>query len=135
MTALIITVANVRYTASTITAKATAGETLTPMMPVYQVAADREYSKAANTSAVLAAAKGLCLNYAEDGVRFELVTGGTIVPGVTMVLGESYYVGASGLIMPVGDLSTGEFGRFLGIAITTTILDLNIGTGTPIARA
>jgi len=85
MAAFTITAANVRYTSTTTSRKATAGETLTPMQPVYK-GTDGEFYRAANTGSTAAAATGLCLNYAEDGVQFELVTGG----GLALLLQRPY---------------------------------------------
>jgi len=132
MAAFTITAANVRYTATTVSRKATAGETLTPMMPVYK-STDGEYYKAANTGATLAAATGLCGNYAEDGVQFELITGGGIVIGATLSAGQILVVGAAGIIQLASDNGVGKYVRDIGQTTSTTVLDLDFGTTTPTA--
>jgi hypothetical protein len=133
MAEITITPANVRRSANIKTFIGTAGETVTPMMPVYKHT-DREYHKAANTSAILADCKGLVIGYGEDGVAIEIATAGLITVGATLVVNTAYCVGSSGRIMPISDLASGKFGTFLGWATTTAVLDLQIrasGVATP----
>jgi hypothetical protein len=104
------------------------------MQPVYK-GTDGEFYRAANTGSTAAAATGLCLNYAEDGVQFELVTGGGIVIGSTMATGDIIVVGAAGVLQLSSDNATGNYGRILGTAASTTVLQLDIGTTTPVAVA
>jgi hypothetical protein len=127
MAELTITAANVRLGATAETIEGTAGETITPMMPLY-FHSDEEYHKAANTSAVVAACKGLVIGYGEDGVKIQIVKKGLITPGATLVTNTAYVIGSSGKIMPISDLATGKFGTFLGWAVSTTVLDLQIRT-------
>jgi len=133
MAALSITVADVRLGSNVKIIEATAGETVTPMMPLYKHS-DGEYRKAANTSAVLAECKGIVFGPGQDGGRIILVQSGLITLGATLAINTAYCVGASGLIMPYDDLSSGEFGTFLGWATTAAVLDLQIrasGVATP----
>lgn len=133
MAEITITAASVRLGADTKTIKGLAGETVTPMMPLY-LHTDGEYHKAANTSAILADCKGLVIGYGEDGVTIEIATSGLITVGSTLVVNTAYCVGSSGRIMPISDLASGKFGTFLGWAITATVLDLQMrasGVATP----
>jgi hypothetical protein len=133
MAAITITAANVRLGSNTKTIKGVSGETVTPMMPAYKHT-DGEYRKAANTSAIVADCKGLVIGYGEDGVTIEIATSGLITVGATLAVNTAYCVGAAGRIMPYSDLSSGEFGTFLGWATTTAVLDLQIqasGVATP----
>jgi len=134
MAAFTITPANIRCTATTAMRKATAGETLTPMNPVYK-STDGEWYKAANTGATVAAATGLCMNYAEDGGCFELVSSGGMVIGATMAAGDILVVGAAGILQLSSDNSTGDYVRVIGIAATSTLLELDIGVPDPVAKA
>jgi hypothetical protein len=127
MAELTITADNVRLGANLKTFRGVAGETITPMMPVYKHT-DREYHKAANTSALLADCKGLVIGFGEDGVSIEVATEGLITPGSTLVLNTLYVIGSSGKIMPYDDLASGKFGTVLGWAVTTAVLDLQIRT-------
>jgi len=127
MAALTITAANVRQGSTIQTIKGEAGTTLTPMMPVY-LHSDSQYHPAANTSALLANCKGLVIGYGDDADTIEIATSGLVEVGATLAVNTLYVVGAAGLIMPYGDLSSGEFGTTLGWATTTLLLDLQIHT-------
>lgn len=133
MAAFTITPENVRMLSTTTFYPAVAGEAgLTPMMPVY-LHTDQKYYKAANTGPLLAAAKGLILNYADADDKFLLITGGSIEIGATLSPGTILVVGAAGIIQLSSDNGVGKYVRVLGQVRTTLILDLDIGTTTPIA--
>lgn len=124
MATLSITVANIRLTATTLTEVVTAGEAVTPMMPLYK-STDGTYYKAANTDATLANASALSYGTADADDKLLIVTGGGIVPGATLVASEKYVVAALGLISDVGDHGTGDFGTDVAWASSTTQLEID----------
>lgn len=113
------TAANVRVNAAGSRKKEVqAGETVSPGMPLYE-SSDGKYYKAAASSATLAAAKGICNGYADNNDYVQIVQQGEMDMGGTLVLGEGYLVSSTaGGIMPLADLSTGEFPHLLGWATT-----------------
>lgn len=119
------TAANVRVNAAGSRKKEVqAGETVTPGMPLYENA-DGKYYKAAASSATLAASKGVCISYGDDTDYIQIVEQGEMDMGGTLVLGEGYLVSSTaGGIMPLGDLSSGEFPHLLGWATTAGNLRL-----------
>jgi|15BtaG_2_1085339.scaffolds.fasta_scaffold01980_3 hypothetical protein len=119
------TAANFRINASGARQKTVqAGETVEPGEPLY-LNADGKYWKAAATSATLAAAKGVCGSYGDADDYIQLIEEGELDMGGTLVLGEGYLVSnTSGNIMPLGDLSTGEYGHLLGWASSASNLKL-----------
>ena len=124
MATLSITVANIRLTATTLTEVVTAGEGITPMMPMYK-ATDGKWYKAANTNATLANASALSYGTADADEPLMIITGGGVVPGATLVASEKYVVAALGLISDVGDHGTGDFGSDVGWASSTTQLEVD----------
>ena len=121
------TPANVRINSTTQLTKVVAGETVAPGEPAYRLAADGEYYQAGASTAALAEAAGVFINYADDGDVAYIAIGGTIDLGATLAVGAVYVVSnTTGNIMPSSDLSTGEFSTVLGIATTTALLDLSI---------
>ena len=128
------TAANVRQTATTKVTQVTAGETISPGMPLYKLAADGEYYKAIDTSAVAAACVAISLGYADDGDPVSVATGGSIDLGATLTIGETYYVSAAGAIQPCADVGSGDFVTVLGIATTAALFAMNI-QASGVARA
>jgi hypothetical protein len=54
---------------------------------------------------------------------------GPLTVGATMTAGVAYYLSdTAGGICPVADLATGEYPSVLGIATSTTVLNVNIQT-------
>lgn len=113
------TAANVRVNATGSRQKAVQlGETVSPGMPLYENA-DGKYWKAGASSATLANAKGIALMYGDANDFVQMLEEGEMDMGGTLVLGEGYLVSnTAGNIMPLGDLSTGEFPHLLGWAST-----------------
>jgi hypothetical protein len=82
----------------------------------------------ANASAVLAAAEGIAFNPSVNNGYVVIIVGGSIIlVGATLSVGKTYVVSdTAGGIMPIDDLSSGDYSTILGTASTTTQLDLNI---------
>ena len=70
---------------------------------------------------------GIALNGAAAGQPLKILTKGPITIGATLTPGVAYYLsGTPGGICPVADLSTGDYPTIIGIAKSTTVLDVNI---------
>jgi hypothetical protein len=82
----------------------------------------------ANASAALAAAEGIAFNPSVNNGYVVIIVGGSIIlVGATLAVGKTYVVSdTAGGIMPIDDLSSGDYSTILGTASTTTQLDLNI---------
>lgn len=79
-----------------------------------------------HATAALRIAKGIALNGASDGQPMKVQTGGPITIGGTMTAGVAYYASnTAGGICPAADVAT-ERSVLLGIATSTTVLDLDI---------
>ena len=127
MADLSITAANFRLTASTVTQKVVAGETVTPGQTAYKLAADGEYYKALSDTAAHADAKGIFAGYADNGDTVLIATGGDVDLGATLVLGEAYFVSDNaGAVMNAAGLTTGKFSTYIGGATTTGNFKISI---------
>jgi hypothetical protein len=82
----------------------------------------------ANASAVLAAGEGIAITPGVNNGYGLMATGGSIIlVGATLAVGKTYVVSdTAGGIMPIDDLSSGDYSTILGTASTATQLDLNI---------
>ena len=136
MAALSITAANVGVKGACQLEVVQVGEAVTQGQPLYQLASDQKYYKAdANASAASAAAKGVAMTAASTDGYVILARSGSIILGATLVVGETYFVGATaGEINPAADVTTGWYPRLLGQAISASELTLAPSGGT-VARA
>lgn len=76
---------------------------------------------------------GIALHAASSGQPITFQTGGAITIGAALTLGAAYYAsGTAGGIRPAADNTTGDYPALLGIAISTTVLNLDI-TASPTA--
>ncbi|NBW09767.1 MAG: hypothetical protein EBR82_17260 [Caulobacteraceae bacterium] len=70
---------------------------------------------------------GIALHAASTGQPILFQTGGQITIGATLTLGAAYYAsGTPGGIRPAADNVTGDYPALLGIALSTTVLNLDI---------
>lgn len=129
MADLSITAANVvRGTDSTIST-GIAGATITAGQAVYLDTANNRYKLADNNgaSALVRTPVGIALHGASAGQPLTILTGGDVTIGATLTAGVAYYLSDTpGGICPVADLLTGEYPTLIGIAKSTTVLDVNI---------
>lgn len=104
-----------------------AGATITAGEPVY-LDVNNVWQLAKADTAAHAACKGIALHGALTGQPLAVQTSGNITIGATVVAGTHYYVSGNnaGGIMPIGDFTTGQFITDLGIAISTTVIQLAI---------
>lgn len=109
-------------------ANGTAGETITAGMPVYLDSTTTKYFKSDNNAAGKKTSAGIALNGASNGQPISVQTGGAITIGATVTVAASYYVSANaGMICPAGDLATGSDVILLGVAISTTVIQMPSG--------
>lgn len=129
-----ITAANVQASAYADKDSGIAGEVITAGMPVYKNAADGNKLYKADTNQSLAASKvvGLALHGASPGQPLLYAKKDPkFVPGITLVAGDIVLAGATaaGDLAPVADLATGWFPVIVGVANSTTEMNLNITPG------
>lgn len=125
MTDLVITAANVAKQGGASVRDAEANATITAGQ-VLALDSDAKAVLASDTTAALAAAVGIALNGASAGQPVRFCTGGDINLGATLAVGKHYCLSASGGIAPVDDIAGSEFPTYLGYAISSSILRLQI---------
>lgn len=129
MSDLSITAANVLAGSGAIIERGTAGATVTAGQVVYKAASDSKFKLADSNSgtAEIQLPYGIALNGASSGQPLSVLTKGPITIGATLVAGTAYYLSETpGGIEPVADLGSGEQVSQLGIASSTTVLQVAI---------
>lgn len=136
MADLVQTAANVRPGTDSVRSQVIAGETITAGQPVYLKSTDSKYYKAdANAGVSESTVAGIALTNASANDQLVIQTGGEINLGATLTVGTIYVLsGTAGAIAPHGDLVTGWYCNILGIAISTSILDMGL-QHSPVAHA
>lgn len=124
MAAIAITAANVLQGGPVV--NGLAGETITAGQVVRLV--DGKMYVASNNSAVNAAAYGVALNGASANQPVAVQTSGPITIGGTVAVGKHYALGTSGGIIPVDDIAGSEYSTYIGVGLSTTVLQLAIST-------
>ncbi len=131
MADLAITAANVLAGAGASVSRGVAGATVTAGQAVYLDTATGTWKLADNNSATAAvrAPGGLALNGASNGQPLAVLTEGPITIGAALTAGVAYYLSDTpGGICPVADLATGEYPTVIGIATSTTALNVQINS-------
>lgn len=126
---LSVTAASVLPGSGAVTQTGVAGETVTAGQALYQKAADSKWYKADCNSATaeVRVAKGFALTGSSTGQSVVVQTSGQITVGATMTAGVVYYLsGTAGGIRPVADNTTGDYPQVLGMAISTTVLQIDM---------
>jgi len=129
MADLTITAASVIAGTGAKSVSGTAGATITAGQTVYLDSADNEYKLADCDSATEAVRSpvGIALHGASDGQPLKVHTKGLITIGATMTAGATYYLSQNaGGICPIADLGSGDYRTIIGIATSTTVLDVQI---------
>lgn len=127
MADLSITAANVIAQAGATLRHGTAGAAVTAGKPGYYDAATDSYKLADNDSgtAEVRTADCMFLHAAEVGQPVTVLKAGPVALGAILTAGEVYYLSKTpGGICPVGDLATGEYVQIVGIATSTSVLDV-----------
>jgi hypothetical protein len=107
----------------------TAGETITAGQAVYLDSTVQKYLRADNNVALIEArrAVGIALNGASLNQPIVVQTSGPITIGGTLVAGTAYYLSASpGAICPSADVVSGSAVCLIGLAASTTVLNISI---------
>lgn len=110
----------------------TAGATITAGKVVYLDSADGKYklADADSATAAIRSAIGIALNGASDGQPLVVLEAGPITIGGTLTAGTPYYLSTNaGGICPPADITTGDYVVILGIATSSTVLEVNIQEG------
>lgn len=127
MADLSITAANVLARGGASIRHGVAGATITAGQVVYLDASDGIYKLADSNSGTAAARspRAIALNGASTGQPLAVQESGPITIGATLTAGVAYYLsGTAGGICPVADLASGMYPTLIGIASSTTVLDV-----------
>jgi hypothetical protein len=106
-----------------------AGETVAAGQPIYLSSTTNKWMLADTNSATAEArvAKGIALNSASLNQPVAVIKDGDLTVGAVLTKGVGYYLGGTaGTIVPVADLTTGDYTCFLGIAKSTSVLAVKI---------
>jgi hypothetical protein len=128
MADLSITAASVVRGANARTVVGDAGEAITAGQAVYKSSSTGKWMKADADSAIAEArsATGIALTGSSLNQPIVVQTGGEITIGATLVANTSYFLSsAAGGICPLADVGTGEYLQLIGIAKSTTLLDIS----------
>lgn len=131
MADLTITAANVLAGTNAVVESGVAGATITQGNTLYLDTATNKWKLADNDDATvlvrMSGKGGIALNAASDGQPLSVLRAGNVVIGATLTAGSAYYLSATpGKICPVGDLVTGKTVVLIGIATSTTNLNVAI---------
>lgn len=127
MADLTITAANVVAGSGAEVEHGTAGATVTAGQMVYRNSATNAYLLADSNSATVAARtpRGISLHAAATGQPLAIAKEGPVTIGATMTAGVAYYLSDTpGGICPVADVGSGEYPTIIGIATSTTVLNV-----------
>lgn len=130
MADLTITAANVKAGSNaSVDRTGLAGAAVAAGQPVYW---DGSRWQLADDNSVTAAARvagGIALNGASTDQPLAVLMGGDITIGATLTAGSVYYLSATaGGICPAADLATGQYPCIIGIAKSTTVLNVEINS-------
>lgn len=129
MADLTITAASVLAGSGADVEHGTFGAAITAGQLVYRDSATGKYLLADSNSATVAARtpRGIALNGGANGQPGAILKGGPITIGATLTAGVAYYASDTpGGICPVADVGSGEYATIMGIAASTTVLDVEI---------
>lgn len=129
--------ADISVTAASVLAGATAvvehgakaGATLTAGQVVYKAASDGKLKLADNDNATseIRSAYGITLNGAADGQPVSVLKKGPLTLNAVLTAGTTYVLSATaGGIAPQADVASGDDVIILGVAKSTTVLEVNI---------
>jgi hypothetical protein len=129
MADLAITAASVLPGTGAKIVEGTAGASVTAGQVVYLDSSANSYKLADCNSATAAVRSpaGIALHASATGQPLAVATAGPVTIGATLTAGVAYYLsGTPGGIRPVADNTTGDYPVILGIATSTTVLNVKI---------
>jgi hypothetical protein len=137
MADLSITAASVLAASTVPRETVTAGETITQGMAVFKLASDGKWYKSAGNLETLAPVHGVSLTAASTNQPLVVGLNGLITIGATLSVGKIYVISGAtgGGIRPVDDVTAGDFPSVVGIANSTTVLNVQPITCTVAAAA
>lgn len=127
MADLSVTAANCVPVAPYVPEYGIAGATITAGKPIYLEAATNTWKLADNDSATaeVRQATALALTGSSANQPIAYMRSGSVTLGATMTAGVVYYLSATaGGICPVADLTSGKYPCTIGIATSTTVMQL-----------
>jgi len=127
MADLSITAANCVPSAGSLIEWGTSGATITAGKPIYLDSSTNTWKLADNNDATAAVrqATAMSLTGSSAGQPLAYMRSGSLTLGATMTAGTVYYLSATaGGICPVADLSTGHYVQTIGVATSTTVMQL-----------
>jgi hypothetical protein len=104
-----------------------AGETIAAGKAVYLASATNKWMLADSNSGTAEArdAKAIALTGSSNNQPIRVQTGGALTLGATMTAGTVYYLSDTpGGICPLADVGAGEFVEVIGVATSTTVMQL-----------
>ena len=129
MADIAITAANVLKGSGSKIVNGTAGATITAGQVVYLEASSGKYKLADCNSATaeVRSPDGIALHGSLANQPLTILSSGPLTCGGTLTAGVAYYLsGTAGGIAPVADLTTGDYPVILGIATSSTVLNVDI---------
>ncbi len=128
MADLTVTAANVVKGSNATIEQGTSGASVTAGQVVYKDANGKYQLADSNSGTAIARSpRGIALHAAAANQPLAIHRSGEITIGATMTAGVAYYLSDTpGGICPVADVGSGEYSVILGIAKSTTILDVKI---------
>ena len=128
MAAITITAASLGIGDGAVVQQYEVGEEVTHGEVIYLDTANKDYRLADADAAATAKAAAVAVTYGSaDGQTVLAITRGKLVIGSGLTQGTEYYLGTTpGTIVPKADLATGDYVTRIGIASSTSILDVSI---------
>lgn len=131
MADLTITANNVAAGSGAQTVTGTAGASITAGQVVYLDSADGKYKLADCDSATagVRVPAGIALHASANNQPLTIIRSGPVTIGATLTAGVAYYLSQNpGGICPVADLSAGNYPTIMGMASSTSVLNVKIIT-------
>lgn len=128
MTDLSVTVASVVPSSNARQEVGISGETIAQGKSIYKSSTTGKWMLADANSATAEARAATAVALTGSSLNQPIVvqTGGKLTIGATMTAGLQYYLSDTpGGICPVGDIGAGEYVCLVGLAVSTTEMDLN----------
>lgn len=127
MVDITITSASVKAGSGAVVADGTSGATITAGEAIYFDGTTGKMLLADANALGSKTCSGIALNSASDGQPIKYQKSGPITVGGTLVAGTVYAVSTNaGAIAPLADITTGDDVIILGVAKSTTVLQLDI---------
>jgi hypothetical protein len=125
-----VTAASVLAGTGAVKENGTAGASITAGQVVYKDASDGAKFKLADNDSATAAVRspyGIALHAAASGQPLTVLKSGPITIGATVAVGDVVCLSSTaGGLCPSADIAAGDYNSIIGIATSTTVVDVNI---------